>query len=193
MVARYASPHHKTTEQQVMTEELDKELLRIARLDRVAKYAKSIGATDEVAEMFAESQAKNFQWDGVNLTFGGANVVDDEKTKEHFTNGKFARLFTAKADKPAVDPALVESARTNLTAKGVLVRKVGSLAAADALLAVKPDDSTMDDATKENKGKNPWKSGPGFNVTEQGRIFRANPKLAASLAKAAGKTIGARS
>lgn len=36
---------------------------------------------------------------------------------------------------------------------------------------------------------NPWKDGPGFNLTEQGRILREQPDLAKRLAAEAGKTI----
>lgn len=48
-----------------------------------------------------------------------------------------------------------------------------------------------DDAlAKSHKGVNPW-SAEGWNATEQSRIFRANSKLASSLAAAANSHIGA--
>jgi hypothetical protein len=49
-----------------------------------------------------------------------------------------------------------------------------------------------DDPAKKFKGKNPW-SAEGWNVTEQGRIFRLpnGAALAASLSKAAGSFVGA--
>jgi hypothetical protein len=56
---------------------------------------------------------------------------------------------------------------------------------------VKPklDDETANLA-KQHKGTNPF-SADGWNISEQGRIYKSSPKLAESLAKSAGVKIGA--
>ena len=123
--------------------------------------------------------------------------------REWFGDNKLDFLIGAKSDADgdaSVDAVLVEQARGgNITARGKLFVKLGrDQGKLDAILNRKPfnapdDDAPADEAAKDNGGKNPWRSGPGFNLSEQGRIFRANPKLAASLAKSAGKTIGAKS
>ena len=72
------------------------------------------------------------------------------------------------------------------TAYAVLAKQHGA-AEVDAALAEMETDDGMRASAKE---KNPFRKGPGFNVTEQGRIFRTDPALAARLASAAGTKIG---
>jgi hypothetical protein len=196
------------------TAEFDEAMNKIDRVDRVAKYAKSLGATDELAEVFAASQAAKFKWDGVQLTFEGRNVVDDAATKTHFTEGPLKPLFpTATAtnkDKPDVAPVLLAAAKAgNKTAEGQLFRELHgdkpksliaeTQAALVELLAgtEQRDDkgrfTPADDKTKLAKshtGKNPW-SAEHWNATEQSRIFRASPSLATSLAAAQNSRVGA--
>jgi hypothetical protein len=122
---------------------------------------------------------------------------------------------------PAVDPALVTAALAgnNLTARGRVFTALGlsdkdpnAIARLDAFLTEQrvkasggggtlntdnrntagrftpPADNVAD--LKAASGSNPWKV-ESFNVTRQSQIFRADPALAARLAKAAGSAIGA--
>lgn len=187
---------------------LDKVLLNVDRLDRIVKYAKSIGASDELAEVFATSKASaRLQWDGVALTLDGVNVVDDAATKEHFTKGPLSPLFSAanvtNKNAPTIDPALVELARTNLTSRGALYRLLGSAEAVDAVLAGNAGDtpgsiSVVDDTTKTapklKDGKtNPW-SAEGWDSLKQQSIVRSlGPAKASEIARSAGSFLGATS
>lgn len=87
-----------------------------------------------------------------------------------------------------IDTTVLEQARAgNVTAKGKIFVALGrDQAALDKLLAEKPGDEGKPVETKNN----PFKRGsPSFNLTEQGRIFRTDPALAARLARAAGSKI----
>lgn len=85
-----------------------------------------------------------------------------------------------------IDQTELENAkRGNMTSLSRLVR-----------LHTKPvvDKALADFVLPENEGKratekNPFRRGPGFNLTEQGRIFKTDPALAARLASAAGTKI----
>ncbi len=126
--------------------------------DRTFKLAKSWGATDELAEVFAASQSAKFKWDGVVLTYNGKNAADDAETKAHFTEGALKPLFPTAAtnkDAPKVPPELLESAKAgNLTSRGALVRLLGSLEAAEAALTEKPGNISVVDG-KTTTGKTP--------------------------------------
>jgi hypothetical protein len=186
-----------------MADELDAALLKIAKTRLVTEYLEALGSTPEQAATAARGYSDQFAFSGAVLTFKGslAGTAEMEaKVREWFAENKLEFLIgtAAQNDNAGADAVLVERARAgNLTAKGQLFRKLGSdQAKYDAVINRKPfnapdDDAPVDESAKENKGKNPWRSGPDFNLSEQGRLFRSNPKLAASLAKSAGKTIGA--
>jgi len=120
---------------------------------------------------------------------------------------------------PEVDPALIASALAgNYTAKsrvllalGLDVKSSASKAQVEAFLDAErikanggnaghdrdtagrftaPADTTAPADLKAANGSNPWNVA-SFNVTRQAQIFRADPALAARLAKAAGSAIGA--
>jgi hypothetical protein len=191
-----------------MTEALDKVLAAHDRIDRVHKFFKSIGSTDEQAATAAAAHADKFVWNGATLEFQGKCVADpDNGVREWFTANKLDFLLppkSANADKPDVDPQLLASARAgNITAKGRLVRQLGSLAAVDAVLADK-SNTGADDTPRDEKGRfvgatpqekeaaanNPW--GPNWNVTRQGQVVRSlGIEAAQRIAKAAGSHVGA--
>ncbi len=134
--------------------------------DRTFKLAKSWGATDELAEVFAASQSVKFKWDGVVLTYNGKNAVDAE-TKAHFTEGALKPLFPTAAtnkDAPKILPELLASAKAgNLTSRGAMLRLLGSLDAVDAALAdttatiaVVDDTATGKTTVKAPGATNPW-------------------------------------
>jgi hypothetical protein len=76
----------------------------------------------------------------------------------------------------------------NVTAKGRLFRLLGNDQTKLAAKLAETDDD--DDSGKHPDQKNPFKRGsPHFSLTEQGRIFRTDPALAARLAAAAGAKI----
>jgi hypothetical protein len=185
---------------------LDDLLKKQDRIQRVHELWKSLGATDEQAITASATLAERFDWTGSVLNFNG-NAATADAVREHFAQSGYAFLLppeTAAADKaPDVPADVLAAARAgSLTAKGRIFRIVKDHATVDALIAGKAaDDTARDDKgrfvgdesaklAREHKGKNPWAAG-SFNVTEQGRIYRANPKLAASLAAAANTRIGA--
>lgn len=105
---------------------LDQVLLKLDTRHRVYDFVKSLGASDETAELIASSeQVRKFKWNGVALTWAdtGKLAVDDAAAKAHFTEGPFKALFSATnkpgpADAPQIDPVLVEQARGgNMTAR----------------------------------------------------------------------------
>jgi hypothetical protein len=190
------------------TPEFDAVMNKMDLHDRTFKLAKSWGTTDELAEVFAASQSAKFKWDGVALTYNGANAVDDAATKAHFTEGALKPLFPTAAtnkDAPKIPPELLESAKGgNLTSRGALVRLLGSLEAAEAALADKPGDiSVVDDKTKAPvkvpalKGAtNPWTPDctdaagrPAWSAAARRRqtdaVKSLGPTVAASIAKSA--------
>jgi hypothetical protein len=188
---------------------LDEVLAAHDRINRVHKYFESIGSTSEQAATAAAAHATKFDWDGAVLTFQGKPVADpDSGVREWFTANHLAFLLPPKsenADVPKVDAQLLESARAgNITAKGRLVRQLGSLAAADAVLADKSntgaDDTARDDkgrfvgATpqeKEAAANNPW-SAEKWNVTRQAQIVRAlGVEAAQRIARAQRSHVGA--
>jgi hypothetical protein len=190
-----------------MTEALDKVLAAHDRIDRVHKFWKSLGATDEQAATTAAAHADKFVWNGATLEFQGKPVADpDSGVREWFTDNHLDFLLPPKgaADKPDVDPQLLASARAgNMTAKSRLVRQLGSLAAVDAVLADK-SNTGADDTARDEKGRfvgatpqekeaaanNPW--GPNWNATRQGQIVRSlGVEAAQRIAKAANSYIGA--
>jgi hypothetical protein len=190
-----------------MTEALDKVLAAHDRIDRVHKFFKSIGSTDEQAATAAAAHADKFVWNGATLEFQGKPVADpDNGVREWFTSNRLDFLLPPKSanDKPDVDPQLLASARAgNITAKGRLVRQLGSLAAANAVIADKANTGA-DDTARDEKGRfvgatpqekeaaanNPW--GSNWNATRQGQIVRQlGVEAAQRIAKAANSHVGA--
>jgi hypothetical protein len=85
-----------------------------------------------------------------------------------------------------IDQNEVEKAKGgNMTVYSLLVRAHGKEAVDKAIEEFKPDDGTP--VVEKN---NPFRKGPSFNLTAQGRIFRTDPALAARLARAAGVRLG---
>jgi hypothetical protein len=189
-----------------VSEHNEKVLRKAERLQRIHELWKAIpGTTDEMAIAASSTLADRFEWTGSVLNLDG-KAATAEAVREHFgTNYGF--LFPPKsenADVPKVDPQLLASARAgNITAKGRIVRQLGSLAAADAVLADK-SNTGADDTARDEKGRfvgatpqekeaaanNPW--GPNWNATRQGQIVRSlGIEAAQRIAKAAGSYVGA--
>jgi hypothetical protein len=206
-----------------MTKENDA-LNAITTQNKIAEYAMSVLGMDERrADVFVKSCGDYFEWTGVQLMFKGAGgktpAIDDPKCKSFFER-EFDFLIppkTAEEKHAAIDPALIESARTNISARGQLFKELhGSkpasaeaetLAELNKLLAKGGDemskartlnedtgDRKRDDAgrfTRDPQGAgNPWSLG-GWNITRQGEIAKNDLALAQRLAKAAGSYIGA--
>jgi len=187
-------------------------LRKIDRVDRVHKFFKSIGSSDEQASTAAAAHAEKFVWDGAVLSFQGKPVADaDNGVREYFESHNLGFLLppkSANADKPDIDPALLASARAgNKTAYQNVYLKLGrDKAATDALIADKGTGAGADDTRQRDehgrfvadkaskfKGTNPWGSGPGeWNVTRQGQLCRELGLAAAqSIAASAGSFVGA--
>jgi len=143
--------------------EVEDALRNLETKHRAEDFLKKIGASDETAALLAShpDQIKLFKWDGVNLTFGKSDLaaVDDPAAKAHFTEGPFKALFTKEPsgnDNSQVDPdpALVESARTNITARGRLLRSLnGDVERLNTILAAKGDGN---DKLPNGHGSNPF-------------------------------------
>jgi len=189
---------------------LDKELNRLARIDRVHKlFIDKFGSSFEQAETAAKDYHDKFSWNGVNLEFRGKLASDDDSgVREYFESKHLGFLFSDRkkgTKSPDVDRDLLDAARNgNMTAKSKLFVQIGrDQKRLDLLLADKPsaeaDDKTKDEpagqATAQKlKGRtNPWGSGPGeWNVTAQAKLVRElGLQAAASIAKAAGSFVGA--
>lgn len=177
-----------------MTEALDKELMRIDRIDRVHKFFKSIGSTDEQAATAAAAHAEKFVYDGAVLTFQGKPVADENNgVAEWFVANNLHFLLPAKAADNASDiPAdLIASAKAgNMTSYSKIVREHGK-AAADSVVAAKP---AADDASKDDASKNPWRVAD-FRTNKDAQLRAANiirslgTRVAAGFAKSAGKDL----
>jgi hypothetical protein len=151
-----------------MTTEMEEAIRKVETRFRIETYLMKLGASEEAAKLISSSpdQIKKFVYDGIDLRFGKSDLTasDDPNAKAHFLDGPFKGLFAVAADKsdddnkPQVDAALIEAARTgNLTAKGQLFRALNEDAAAlKAALAntggthANGRDNTLD------KSKNPF-------------------------------------
>lgn len=178
-----------------MSDELDNAIRKLECKHRVETFLMKIGASEESAKLIASSpdKIKSFVWDGVNLTMRGSDppASEDQQAIDHFVKGPFAALFVKLADKvngddhPAPDPALVEAAKTSLTAKGQLLRTLnGDQEALDKLLADKGNAG-------DKHANNPF-SRAGWSISKQGSVFKAlGEAKTAALAAAVGVKIGA--
>jgi hypothetical protein len=143
-------------------EELDKVLNAADVKDRVYKLARSWGATEELAAVFADSKKDQFKFDGVNLTWNvnGKVAVDDPETKAHFTQGPLKSLFPSQdpTEQHNIDPALLGSARAgNMTAKSRLFVQLGrDQSKLEKLLTGTPDKSADTDNEKPEAARRSW-------------------------------------
>jgi hypothetical protein len=194
------------------TPEFDAVMNKMDLHDRTFKLAKSWGATDELAEVFAASQSVKFKWDGVVLSYNGKNAADDPETKKHFTEGALKPLFPTAAveNAPKTPPELLESARAgNWTSIGALARLLGSREAAEAALAdttatiaVVDDKATGKTTVKAPGATNPWtpdtvdaEGRPAWSPAARKRqtdlVKSIGPEKASAIAKAANSFLGA--
>jgi hypothetical protein len=184
-----------------MTAELDATLLKVAKVRLVGEYLEALGSSPEQAATAAKGYADQFAFSGAVLSFKGelaGTPAMEAKVRGWFSEHKLDFLIGTKSDAGgdvSADAVLVQQARAgNLTARGKLFVQLGrDQSKLDAVLsrpAFNAPDAPVDEAAKENGGKNPW-AAHSWNLTEQSRIYRANPKLAASLAAAQKSRIGA--
>jgi hypothetical protein len=112
-------------------------LRNIDRVDRVHKFWKSLGATDEQAATTAAAHADKFTWNGATLEFQGKAVADPANgVLEFFEKNNLSFLLPPKenGDKPDVDADMLASAKSgNMTAYSRIVKQHGK-AAADKLI-----------------------------------------------------------
>lgn len=191
-------------------QETDELIRALTEKNLVAKFASDILHCDHLqTDVFTKACADRFEYDGLQLVFKGANgpvpATDEQCTG--FFQREYAFLLPAKSVQQkldGLDANLIASAKLgNLTAKGQLYKKLyqgkGSEAATDQQLAnlLSGKSSTEDgERQRDDKGrfvdtrtKNPF-LGANWNLTEQSRLVRADPALAARLADAAGVKIG---
>jgi hypothetical protein len=183
---------------------LDEVLAAHDRVDRVHKFWKSLGATDEQAATTAAAHADKFTWNGATLEFQGKPVADpDSGVREWFTNNHLDFLLppkSANADKPEVDSALLASAKSgNKTAEGQLFRALhgdkpksaiaDTQAALDALLAegatVTPSTEAVAEKPKPNGSTNPWSAASWDPRRQISAVKGLGVAKASELAKAA--------
>ena len=190
-----------------MSDELDKELNRLTRIDRVHKlFVDKFGSSFEQAETAAKGYHDKFSWNGVNLEFRGKLASDDDSgVREYFESKHLGFLFSdrVKGGKlPEVDRDLLDAARNgNMTDKSKHFLSIGKhQKRLDLLLADKPstdaDTKTKDEPgqapeQKLKGGSNPW-GATSWNATAQSKLVRElGLSAASSIAKAAGSFVGA--
>jgi hypothetical protein len=163
----------------------------------------------EVAEFHRICDEKN-----VHKSAADTDVRDAIENGDTTISGLAGWLDKIKATKPHlfVDLAMVdlesrafgESGASNITARGQLIKALGADEAARRATAwglrdlhdyktrgARPTNANVDGKpAKKLDAGNPW-SRDGWNVTKQGALYRANPRAAAEIAKAAGSFIGA--
>jgi hypothetical protein len=169
-----------------------------------------LGSEPEQAEIASRALAESFTLTGASLFFNGKAVRDAVEDVQAFLKRQNYG-FLLPADTPdlrrtAVDPALLDKAFVNSspdaraevfkrvgrdqTKFDALARDYGLRDAKDYRRGTKPGKEPDAAAADKSKTPNPW-SAEGWNITAQGRAFRSNPSLAASLAESAGSYIGA--
>jgi hypothetical protein len=201
-----------------MTAQQDEVLRTAEKINRVAEFAMHVlGIEDRYADMFVKSQLDRFDWTGTVLMFNGPNgptVAVDDPNCAGFFKREYPKLMPTEntEQRGAVNPALVAAAKTgSVTAKGQLFTALHGdrihtpredAKTMEELERVLKDSGAQDDGgrDRDDKGrfekknnsshKNPF-SREGWNLTEQGRIAKADLTLAQGLAKSAGVTLGA--
>jgi phytoene dehydrogenase-like protein len=192
-----------------MTEGTDKALAAIDRKLAVHEFfTEKLGAEPEQAEIASRALADSFTLTGATLMFNGKiarDAVDD--VRQHLRTQHYD--FLLPSEKPAaatLDPHLLTRAFVDgrPDARGAVFRQVGDRAKFDALardyglrdgndyrrgIGRAPAKGAADSNNKSREG-NPWRA-ESWNVTAQGRVFKSDAALAASLAKSAGSHIGA--
>ena len=188
-----------------MNDVIDKAAKQTELEKRCYSLALALGATEAGALAFSKCENHRMHWDGARLTFisdpdSGALAIDSAYVKKFYLDPESTyRFYFAGGTNKATDNGTqqataeeIEAARTNLTSKGRLVRKIG-LEATEKLLTGKSAANTENagDKPRDNdtgqyvpKTANPFKP-ESFNLTEQGRLLRANPKLYQQLRQAA--------
>jgi hypothetical protein len=139
-----------------------------------------------------------------NLEIRG-KIFDLLKEAGHSEEDALARSKAAIGDQQADEilnsmteevAAFIPGAK--IDARAALVRKVG-MAEADKIARIKYGLKSILDLetpvqgpgmSAETPSKNPFRKGPSWNLTEQGRLTRLNPQMAASL-KAAAERVSA--
>lgn len=177
----------------------EKILRNIDRNLLVEKFALSLGCDDAQASTISRAYSENFVYDGAVLSFNGKPVTQArDAVIAHFKEHKLDFLLpkAGETEQPDIDPALLASARSgNQTARAAIYKQVGDLSKTDALIAKKP--AGKDDNADEDASKNPWKAKDFCTNKEAqakaaGVIARLGTRVAANLAKAAGKTLDGR-
>jgi hypothetical protein len=184
--------------------ELDEVLAKIDHRQAVQDLAALWGATYRQAKVFADSCADQFKTQGANLLFNGKSARNDEAVRAHFqkeysfliptddTSGVNSAVINRGLQDRAFVRGSPDARRDILKQLGGDKAKLNGLAASyglkDGLTDYRRGTSPVADANggdKSDKTPNPWRKGPGWSLTEQGRIYRSNPTLAASLAASA--------
>jgi hypothetical protein len=193
---------------------------KLTERNKVAEFAmQQLGLDERRADVFVKACGDFLKWDGTLQfkTASGNYVAADDPQCIGFFQREFDFLVPAKKVEGqqvgAVDPALIEKALAgNWTAKSQIFRQLheGKAKGTEAETQAALDKLLADAAAKGNSGgerqrdesgkfvpkggesdaSNPW-SRDGWNVTEQGRVYRRDPDRAARLAKAARVAIGA--
>ena len=188
--------------------DLDKTLEKLDRKQAVHDFfVEKLGTEPEQAEIASRAIAENFTLTGATLMFGtklARDAIDD--VRAHLKTQKYE--FLLPSEKPAattIDPHLLTRAFVDGSpdARGAVLKQIGDRTKFDALARdyglrdgldfrkgrapAKP--ASASDNSNKREG-NPW-SAESWNVTAQGRVFKSDAALAASLAKSAGSYIGA--
>lgn len=197
----------------------DAALLKIQQHDLTLDFFESVmGLDTATAELMAKATADEFKFNSVRLTTKDGKSVLDPAVAESFRL-KFPNIFKPAAEPkgseppPEVAPEIIAAALGgSMTARGQVftalkldAKDTTALAQLDAYLdaarikAAKPEPVERErdqrgrftaPPAKDVSAENPW-SVEGWSLLKQMQVYRADPAKAASLAKAAGSSIGA--
>ncbi|MGC1327618.1 MAG: hypothetical protein WA850_18030 [Xanthobacteraceae bacterium] len=177
----------------------EKILRNIDRNLLVEKFALSLGCDDAQASTISKAYSERFEFDGAVLSFKGQPVTQArDAVLAHFRENKLDFLLpkAGETETPDIDPHLLESARAgNQTSRQAIYKKLGDIAATDALIAKKPvgkDDNADHDASTNPWAAKDFRSNKDAQQKAAGIIARLGTRVAANLAKAAGKTLDGR-